>query len=452
MSKAPRLLWPALACLVAFLLGFFYGLPVGRYRIFPYYPLRDVFDRVVSSDDGAYGRWFASRATPGSSGLDEDEGRGLEALGYLPGYSPPPPASGVIRHEAERAQPGLTLITSGHDPVAQLLSMEGEVVHEWRTSFEELWPGKLPFRTLPEHRQFLRRARVLPNGDLLAIFEYIGIVKLDKDSRVLWKRLNQAHHDLTVARDGTIVTLVRQHLPRDELVERLPGFAVPGFGVVDDQLAFLDPSGEELRRVSLLEAFARSDYALSLDTRSDQSDLFHANSVHLIEPGQERPGLREGEVLVSLRNQHAIVSVDIEGPQVTWRLAGQWGGQHQASLLPNGNLLLLDNLGGNRSRPFLRDRSQILELNPLTQEIVWRYGGSEAAPFFTHWLGFVERLPNGNTLITESVQGRLLEVTADGEIVWEYLSPHRAGAQRELIATIMGAQRLDPASLTFLRP
>ena len=33
-------------------------------------------------------------------------------------------------------------------------------------------------------------------------------------------------------------------------------------------------------------------------------------------------------------------------------------------------------------------------------------------------------MPNGNTLITEGSEGRLLEVTPDYEIVWEYINPY----------------------------
>ncbi|HHX77017.1 MAG TPA: hypothetical protein GX697_01515, partial [Firmicutes bacterium] len=34
-----------------------------------------------------------------------------------------------------------------------------------------------------------------------------------------------------------------------------------------------------------------------------------------------------------------------------------------------------------------------------------------------------DRLPNGNTLITETIRGRVIEVTPDREIVWEFLNP-----------------------------
>jgi hypothetical protein len=35
-----------------------------------------------------------------------------------------------------------------------------------------------------------------------------------------------------------------------------------------------------------------------------------------------------------------------------------------------------------------------------------------------------QRLPNGNTLITEGMHGRIFQVTPSGEVVWEYLTPY----------------------------
>jgi hypothetical protein len=39
-------------------------------------------------------------------------------------------------------------------------------------------------------------------------------------------------------------------------------------------------------------------------------------------------------------------------------------------------------------------------------------------------MGAAERLPNGNTHITESATGRLFEVTPGGDVVWEYVIPY----------------------------
>jgi len=59
------------------------------------------------------------------------------------------------------------------------------------------------------------------------------------------------------------------------------------------------------------------------------------------------------------------------------------------------------------------------------EALSWQYGpraGRSGAFYCTHISG-VQRLPNGNTLITQGPQGILSEVTPDGREVWRYLSP-----------------------------
>ncbi|MFG0317060.1 MAG: arylsulfotransferase family protein, partial [Planctomycetota bacterium JB042] len=86
------------------------------------------------------------------------------------------------------------------------------------------------------------------------------------------------------------------------------------------------------------------------------------------------------------------------------------------------------------------------ELDPTTLETVWEYGGDRERPFETETCGSAQRLANGNTLLTESDNGRAIEVTPDGEIVWEWINPHRAGPRNEYIATLFEVIRL-PADL-----
>ena len=74
----------------------------------------------------------------------------------------------------------------------------------------------------------------------------------------------------------------------------------------------------------------------------------------------------------------------------------------------------------------------MLEINPVTLEILWQYTPQTAgfaAPFQSHYfysplVSSAQRLANGNTLITEGCSGRIIEVTADKEIVWEYINPY----------------------------
>jgi len=52
----------------------------------------------------------------------------------------------------------------------------------------------------------------------------------------------------------------------------------------------------------------------------------------------------------------------------------------------------------------------------------WTY--VDPKTFYSPYISGAQRLPNGNTLICAGVPGRVFEVTAAGEIVWEFLNPH----------------------------
>ena len=121
-------------------------------------------------------------------------------------------------------------------------------------------------------------------------------------------------------------------------------------------------------------------------------------------------------------------------------LLGDASLQHQPTALDNGHILLLDNKGG---RP-QSGRSRVIEFNPVTGERIWAYTGTPTNRFFTNTCGSCQRLPNGNTLITESDNGRALEVTRQKEVAWEFLNPFRAGKEGRLVATLFEVIRLPP--------
>jgi hypothetical protein len=92
-------------------------------------------------------------------------------------------------------------------------------------------------------------------------------------------------------------------------------------------------------------------------------------------------------------------------------------------MLPNGNILIYDN--GSNWASDTRGKTRILELDPISEEIVWSYQERGGYTFFSSSRGSSERLPNDNIYIAESNSGRLFEVTRDGRLVWEFLNPDR---------------------------
>lgn len=121
----------------------------------------------------------------------------------------------------------------------------------------------------------------------------------------------------------------------------------------------------------------------------------------------------------------------------------QTSGQHDAHIIPKGlpgegNLLVFDNEGPSGYPPTrisTQHGSRILEIDPIKKEIVWQYTALDSEQpvwdFFSSYISSARRLPNGNTLIDEGMNGRIFQVTADGEIVWEYVSPYFTKYQQD---------------------
>ena len=62
-------------------------------------------------------------------------------------------------------------------------------------------------------------------------------------------------------------------------------------------------------------------------------------------------------------------------------------------------------------------------------EPVWSYTAPDKVSFSSGFISGAERLANGNTLICSGAHGRFLEVTPDGEIVWEYWTLYSGNIQ-----------------------
>ncbi len=354
----------------------------------------------------------------------------LNSIGYLGASRPASGSSGVTIYDRARAADGLNFYSSGHAAAAALTDMDGRVLHTWRRDFLDVWPDRsdLVSNTQTSH---WRRAYLYENGDVLGIYEGVGIVKVDRDSNVLWKHLGGEHHDLEVMDDGRIFVLSRESGVVPEVSDRSI--------ILEDFVTVLDADGTELGRRSILDAFWNSSYEQAVRALNFRTagDITHTNTLHLLDGtlSDVIPAFSAGNFLISFRKLDAIAVLDYDANEIVWLMAGPWLGQHQPELLPGGTILLFDNGGAG-------PHSRVVEFNPVTQEQVWSYGQVEGEEFYTKSCGTAERLGNGNTLITESDNGRAFEVTTAGETVWEYWNPERAGEDDELIATLFEMLRL----------
>jgi hypothetical protein len=355
----------------------------------------------------------------------------LRSLGYLAGSTHAPDVWGVTVHDETRAWDGLNFYTSGHTAGAILMDMSGNVLHEWSHSFMDAWRAG-PGGELPKSSKgsgFWRRAHLFENGDVLAIFDGHAMIKVDRDSRLIWARFGGFHHDLEVMDDGRIYTLLRE--PR--IVPRIH----PERPILEEFVVVLDAEGNELKRVSQLEAIESAGRHDLLEGMKEAGDIFHTNTVEVLDGrlADRHRAFREGNVLICIRELDNIAIIDMDRELVVWGLEGPWLKQHQPTVLDNGNMLIFDN-GGSRAA------SRVLEFDPITREIVWAYTGDADNPFYSPQCGSNQRLPNGNTLLSETDRGRAIEVTREDEIVWEFINPAQAGEDAQFIASLFEVIRV----------
>ncbi|MBD3235452.1 MAG: hypothetical protein GF330_01965 [Candidatus Eisenbacteria bacterium] len=358
----------------------------------------------------------------------------LESIGYLAGSRPATDKKSVTRFVPGQAWDGLNFYVSGHDAGATLIDMQGRELHGWHCEAARAWPDREWGRTAKKRGEvydFWRRAHVFPNGDVLAIFTGVGLVKLDRDSSILWAQEGGFHHDLHVAADGRIYALTREAKLLPRINEQAP--------ILEDMVAILDAAGNELERFSVLEALEASPYRSLLWHNDREGDFLHTNTIELLDgrlAGLD-PRFRAGNLLISIVGLDAVCVIGGESERVEWASSSLWSYQHQPTVIDSSHMIIFDNHGnfGN---------SRVLEFQPLTQESEWIFAGTPEDPICSGSGGSCQRLPNGNTLITESDAGRALEVTRGGTVVWEFHVPYEVELQEAKAPTLFEVIRLAP--------
>jgi hypothetical protein len=332
--------------------------------------------------------------------------------------------SGVLIHHRDRTWPGWNLVTVQMLAQADLLDMDGAVIRSWRMDRGGRW----------------ERACLLPDGGLAVVgvdpveVSWIPdharyVARFDAEGSLLWKRPLQAHHDILPVPGDRFMALTYSR-------KRIPTID-PENDTRDDQVTVLDRKGSVLEEYSLLDSFgSRPDVFRFQGVRPNSLggrpwiDLFHSNSLVLNDDGRL--------LLLSFRHQDRIAIMDLDRREVVWSWGGGvLSGPHDAQWLENGNILVFDN-------GLARGWSRVLELDPDSANIVWEYGDPERNRFFTLSKGSSQRLPNGNTLIADSDNGRAFEVTPQGETVWEFVTPHTVEDGRR--AAIVRIRRVPPGS------
>lgn len=412
MSRRPKTIIYSVVAVALF----FWGYLAHRNQVFPYPLARFAAVQVglipAKTFESIGGNRF--EILPQVSPRDQ-----LRSLPYVQAqFDPDSTLRGVISFDTAKADPGMNFYNPYREDYALLIDMAGNTVHEWKYQY----PGG-----------FWHHAELLEDGSVLVVIKDLAIIKLDRCSNLLWSYETRAHHGVWVDEDGRIYILTRGLVDAPEVHSSRK--------ILDDRVVVLTASGLLEDELSVLTLLRRSGYAYLLRNvedmafdESDELDPLHTNHVEVFDGSLAgRSTLFErGNFLISIKQLNAIAIVDGSTQRIIWL----WGPNnlvlpHHPRLLANGHILVFDN--GT-------DRSRVIELDPAERRIVWSY--ENGTDFFSRSMGSVQRLPNGNTLITESQKGYVFEVDPAGEIVWKFANPE-VNEQGE---------RLNVWRMTRLRP
>lgn len=380
--------------------------------------------------------------------------------------------TGTTTYQPDKTWNGYTVLAILNMPAVVVMDMNGKVVKRWE-GFNVSAGG--PARVFPNG------VVMAPSGANPPRQEALALVEQDFEGKELWR---YDHNEEITTREGGKVWSARQHHdwqrtdfpagyyspdanpgtgPANTLVLTHTNYtssAVSDAVLEDDRLIELSPSGEILWDWRTGEHIGEFGFdadelaairsAAGTNSARGSYDWLHINSADYVGPNQWYDAgdqrFAPENVIISSR-QASFVAIVARDGSVVWQLGpdyskspqqqaiGQIIGQHHAHVIPKGlpgagNVMIFDNGGSsgygaptsiapNGSGVYARATSRVVEINPVTLERVWMYS---APNFFSTNISGAQRLPNGNTLVTEGAPGRVFEVTAEGQIVWEYMN------------------------------
>jgi hypothetical protein len=309
--------------------------------------------------------------------------------------------TGVVLYDRGRAHEGYTLVAPRDADDVYLIDMRGDIVHTWKVYSVHgqylLGNGNLIYDTTMTSRRFPR-----------------GIREIDWTGQEVWRYPCLSHHDFQRLDNGNTLILAHETIYNPRVYDGIePKNSIILEVTPEKETVWLWHSDRHIEEIERL---------VGIEFPRPEQDWTHTNTVQELPDtalGRRDNRFRAGNVLFSHRNLDTIGVIDRQTQEIVWAWGpGELDYQHHSNMLPNGNILIFDN-GPHRGY------SRVIEIEPESGGIVWQYIADPPENFFAPYLSGQQRLPNGNTFICSggSEDGRLFEVTSEGDVVWDFRNP-----------------------------
>lgn len=331
--------------------------------------------------------------------------------------------------DKDKVYPGFTLFTPLNVTNAPfekgtvyLVDLYGRPVHTWKTNYKVIHTLLKPNGNLLVNQANLINKNYPPSARTTSIQE------LDQNSNIVWEYTNDAlHHDFDVLPNNNIAVLVWEKSPIEStrIIGGRPNTEFNKDTIFSDAILEIDSNKNVVWEWHAADHLDPADYPIpSFFTREQ---WLQANSIQYL---KSNPINNQEAYLVSMRLLNTVFMVNKKDGKIIWQSPkGILGHQHDPTLLENGNILIFNNgFYSYVNESQFSYGSSVLEINPLTNKVVWEFSGGnnplDRARLTEVILSGAQRLPNNNTLITLGTSGRLIEVTPDKKVVWDFINPY----------------------------
>jgi hypothetical protein len=335
----------------------------------------------------------------------------------------------------------------------RLIQRDGTVIARWPVSFSEIFPD-------PSHPMYphdwsgpktdwnidLHGALALPDGSVVFNFEFGGLVKLDRCGKVVWTLAQHSHHSVELAEGGGFWVPGRRY-HSEESDSPFPPFQTP---LLDDTIMKVSEDGEVLLEISVPELFYKNGLESLLTSNGEvlgggmrkwPREIVHLNKIAELSSAiaDDFPMFKAGDLALSLRKYNLIFIADPNTGKIIWWRIGPWLRQHDPEFIPGGKLIVFNNniyaaafSGGQVSSVSVPRVSNIVEIDPVSDEHRVIYGGVSGQEMLSIIRGKHELTRNGGLLVTEFEGGRVFETDATGRIIWEYINRYDSDEVAEI--------------------
>lgn len=321
--------------------------------------------------------------------------------------------------------------------LAWIIDRQGKVLASWEVDPKIMFKAE-DFATFkgffdPENI-VLSGIDIDTDGNIVATFQgrnlfpyHVGMAKFDKSGAILWTQINNSHHWPTIGPDGNL------YAPSARL-EMPPKAYIAGSGqktkcsgaqkaIYQEGVRKFSNDGTLVREFWMEDVVRVSDANGLAYAVRDDCDPYHVNGVDVLNAAAAArvPGASVGDLLISLRSSSALVVVDVETSMIHHIESGPMVAQHSPTVLPDGTVLVFDNLGGSPEN--VGARILRLDLGSNWFETIYpRPGTSIDFRLISDEKGVVSASAKGDRLlVVDSWSGRILEIeTVTGDVLWTY--------------------------------